>query len=332
MPPDARALYQHHTLHDQTSGGVGDTGLYAENVTRWTSWVRTVLGVRQEFYNATDHSLITGFKGTGAQALFQPKGSLIFGPWYDTELYISAGQGFHSDDARGVFQTLPLEGIPGTSHRTPLLAKANGEEVGLRSNPLRNLNIEVALFQIEFASELIYDQDMGQDQANAPSKRRGIEASAQYHPFPWIELNTDLAATKARFTTGNPQSYGLNGRYIANAPDFIGSFGMLIDGLGNWYGGLQWRLLGSYPLNPDNVVRGAGYSEVNFDVGYKITPQTKIELSIFNLFIQKSDAFDYDYVSRLPGEPLAGVTNERDDLQFHPLEPLSARVMLTQTF
>ena len=311
---------------------LGDTGIYVENTTRWTHWLRTVLGVREEFYNATDRSEITGFKGVGAQALFQPKGSLILGPWAATEFYVSAGRGFHSDDVRGVFQTLPLEGIPGVSHRTPLLAKSDGEELGMRTNPLPALNIQLALFEIEFASELTYDQDMGMDQAQAPSKRRGVEFSAQYRPFPWVELNTDLAASKARFETGNPASYGLDGLYIANAPDFIGSLGVLVDGVGKWYGGLQWRILGSYPLNPDNVVRSAGYSEVNVDVGYKVDPKTKIELSIYNLFNQHSDAFEYDYVTRLQGEPFGGINNERDDVQFHPIEPISARLMLTRSF
>ena len=147
-----------------------------------------------------------------------------------------------------------------------------------------------------------------------------------------MELNTDLAATKARFRTSNPASYGPGGYNIANAPNFIASFGIIVDQLGPWYGGLQLRVLGSYPLNPDNLVRGQGYSEVNVDVGYKITSTTKIQLSIYNLFDQIADAFDYDYVTRLPGEPLGGITDERSDLQFHPLEPISARLMLTQSF
>jgi outer membrane receptor protein involved in Fe transport len=311
---------------------LGDTGLFAETTTHWLPWLRTLIGVRQEFYNGTDRSLITGFKGVGSQSLFQPKGSLILGPWHQTEFYISAGRGFHSDDVRGVFQTLPLEGIPGFGHHTPFMAKADGEELGMRTSPLPNLNIQASLFQIEFASELIYDQDMGMDEAQAPSKRRGVEISAQYRPFPWVELNTDIAATKARFRTGDPASYGLDGVYIANAPNFIGSFGIIVDEAGPWYGGLQLRILGSYPLNPDNVVRGQGYSEVNIDVGYKITERTKIQLSIYNLLDQKADAFNYDYVTRLPGEPPGGVTDERSDLQVHPLEPISARFMLTQTF
>ncbi len=323
------------TGHDACNADLiqlGDTGVYAQNTTRWTRWLRTVLGAREEFYNATDRSEIAGFKGVGAQALFQPKGSLILGPWAKTEVYFSAGRGFHSDDARGVFQTLPLEGIPGLSHRTPLLAKSDGEEVGLRSNPLPSLNVQLALFEIEFASELTYDQDMGMDQAQAPSKRRGVEFSAQYRPYPSIEFNTDLAATKARFATGSPASFGLNGLHIANAPNFIGSFGVLFDAAGPWFGGLQWRILGSYPLNPDNLVRSPGYSEINIDAGYRIDAKTTVQLSIFNLLNQHADAFDYDYVSRLPGEPLGGITDERQDVQFHPIEPISARLMLTRRF
>jgi outer membrane receptor protein involved in Fe transport len=311
---------------------LGDTGLYAENATRWTRWLRTLIGVREEFYQATDRSLITGFTGAGSQALLQPKGSLILGPWQKTEFYLSAGRGFHSDDVRGVFQTLPLEGIPGVSHRTPLLAKANGEEAGIRSRLLPNLSVQLAVFQIEFTSELVYDQDMGMDQANGPTKRRGIEASAQYHPFSWMELNTDLAFTKARYETGDPASYGLNGLYVALAPSVIGSFGAIVDDLGPWYGGLQWRILGSYPLNPDNLVRDPGYSEVNIDVGYKLTPKTRLQLSIYNLFNQRANAFAYDYVSRLPGEPSGGLPSELSDATFHPLEPLSARLMLTHIF
>ncbi len=311
---------------------LGDTGIYLQNLTRWTPWLRTLIGAREEFYNATDRSLITGFKGIGGQALWQPKGSLILGPWHETELYISAGRGFHSDDARGVFQTLPLEGIPGVSHRTPLLAKADGEEIGLRSHPLPSLDIQLALFQIAFASELIYDQDMGQDQAQGPTKRRGLEFSAEYRPAPWIELNTDLAFTKARYTTGVPASYGLNGLHVALAPAFIGSFGILVDDAGPWYGGLQWRILGSYPLNPDNLVRDPGYSEVNIDVGCKLDQKTKLQLSIYNLFNQNANAFAYDYVSRLPGEAAGGITSELAAATFHPLEPLSARLMLTRAF
>ena len=55
------------------------------------------------------------FQGTTDETLLQPKGSVIFGPFAKTELYFSAGRGFHSDDVRGVFGTVPLEGVPGAA-------------------------------------------------------------------------------------------------------------------------------------------------------------------------------------------------------------------------
>ena len=79
--------------------------------------------------------------------------------------------------------------------------------------------------------------------ASAPSRREGIELSAQYRPLRWIELNTDLAFSRARYR-GDLAAYELDGPFIANAPSFIGSFGVLVDNLGPWFGGLQWRKLG----------------------------------------------------------------------------------------
>ena len=158
---------------------LGDEGLYVETAARPTSWLRTDIGVREELYQGRDHSLLSGFDGSKSVSLFQPKGDVAFGPWASTELYASAGRGFHSDDLRGVLQTVPIEGIPAAAGATPLLVRADGEEVGLRSDVVPKLHLQVALFNIALQSELIYDQDQGQDQASAPSDRRGAEVSAE---------------------------------------------------------------------------------------------------------------------------------------------------------
>jgi len=304
-----------------------DLGPYIQDTTHWTSWLRTVLGLRQEYYHASDHSLTTGFQGAEHEGLLQPKGSLILGPFAATELYFSAGRGFHSDDVRGVFGTVPIEGVPETAGKTPLLAPTDGVEVGVRSNIVPRLSMQLAVFQQDFNSELAYDADLGQDAASAPSRRRGIELSGQYRPASWIELNTDLASTQARYR-GDLAAFGLAGPYIANAPDFIGSFGVLIDNLGPWFGGLQWRKLGPYPINDgERNPQDPGYSEVNLDAGYKINPHLKVQLSLYNLFNATANSSAYYYTSRLPGEPLAGVAG----IQFHPLEPFSGLLKITAT-
>jgi outer membrane receptor protein involved in Fe transport len=310
---------------------LNDLGLYIRNTTHWTPWLRTVLGLREEDYAADDHSLTLGVTDQGSQTLFQPKGSLVLGPWLKTELYISAGRGFHSNDVRGVFETVPLEGIQNLGIKTPFMSPATGEEVGLRTDTIPRVQAQVAVFQEDFTSELAYDQDQGEDQASAPSRRQGVEVSAEYRPFQWIELNTDLAVAKARYVGSLAElaTYGLSGPYIANAPSFIGSLGVLVDNLGPWYGGLQWRDLGPYPVaeNGAQYPRDKGYSEVNVDIGRRVSRRLKVQVSIYNLFNTQADAAAYYYTSRLvPSGP------EVTGPQIHPLEPISARVEATATF
>ncbi|HEX3915762.1 MAG TPA: TonB-dependent receptor, partial [Caulobacteraceae bacterium] len=310
---------------------LNDFGAYVQTTTYWTGWLRTVVGFREEAFYADDHSFTTGFRGHTSEALPQPKGSLVLGPWLKTELYLSAGRGFHSDDVRGVFGTVPIEGFPVLAGPTPLLAPTTGEEVGLRSNLIPKVAVQVALFREDFSSELAFDEDQGQDEATAPSRRQGVEVSAQYRPLPWIELNTDLAFSHARYV-GSPEqlaNFELDGPFIANAPSFIGSFGVLVDNLGPWFGALQWRKLGAYPVSDgDALPRDPGYSEVNLDVGYRLSPRLKLTASVFNLFNTHANAAAFYYASRLPGEPAEGVT----DFQVHPLEPLSVRFSVTASF
>jgi outer membrane receptor protein involved in Fe transport len=310
---------------------INDLGLYVENTTRWTSWLRTIVGLREEDFSASDRSLTTGARSAGSQTLLQPKGSLVLGPWFQTEVYLSAGRGFHSDDVRGVFGTVPIEGIPVLAGKTPLLAPTTGEEVGIRTDIVPKLSVQIAVFQEDFSSELRFDEDHGQDQATAPSRRQGVEVSAEYRPFHWIEFNTDLAFARARYTASPAQlaNFGLAGPFITEAPTFIGSFGVLVDDLGPWYGALQWRTLGSYPISDgDQFPRDKGYSEVNLDIGYKLSPRLKLELSVYNLLDARANAASFFYTSRLPGEPTGGVTG----VQIHPLEPASARLAVAATF
>jgi outer membrane receptor protein involved in Fe transport len=316
---------------------LGDLGVYVENTTHWTPWLRTIVGLRDEYYTADDTyygvtalNLAQGQKLQGNQTLFQPKGSIVFGPFFKTELYLSAGRGFHSDDVRGVFGTVPLEGVGATAGRTPFLAPADGEELGIRTNIIPKLPIQIALFQEDFKSELAYDADQGQDTASAPSRRQGIELSAQYKPVSWLEFNTDLAFSKARYqgSAASLDAFGIaGGAFIANAPSFIGSFGVLAD-RGPWFGGLQWRDLGPYPLSdgPPNP-QDKGYSEFNANLGYRVNKHLTIEATGFNLSNTKANSSAYDY-----GYRLTPTSEAADGTTFHPLEPISGQVTVTYLF
>ncbi len=304
-----------------------DVGIWISNTTHWTPWLRSVVGLREEYYAGHDRSLVTGFVGHASQSMLQPKGSLIIGPFADTELYISAGQGFHSNDLRGVLGTVPTLGVSNPNQTTPLMTKIVSEEIGLRSNAIPGTILTAALFREDFDSFLTYDADNGVDNSGPPARLEGVELSAQVHPTPWLELNADLNFTHSRYHVGNLDAYGLGGRFIPQSPNFIGSIGALVDNLGPWFGGVEMRWLGAYPLVDDNSLRSPGYKEVNLDVGYKFSEHAKLQLSVFNLFNTRAAASQYAYTYQVsPGAaPETGAT-------YHPLEPLSARVTFTQTF
>jgi outer membrane receptor protein involved in Fe transport len=312
---------------------LNDFGAYIQTTTHWTPWLRSVIGFREEAFYAFDRSLTLSpsFAGSTTQTLPQPKGSLIFGPWFETELYLSGGRGFHSNDVRGVFGTVGLEGLTAAAGPTPLLAPTTGEEVGLRTRIVPNLAVQLALFREDFSSELAFDEDQGQDQPTAPSRRQGVEVSGQYHPLPWLELNTDLSFVHARYL-GSLQEladvYGLPGDYIEEAPSFVGSAGIMVDHLGRWFGDLQWRRLGAYPIvDGSEYPQDKGYSEVNVGVGYKVRPDLRVRVDIYNLTNSHANAAAFDYTSQLTptSAPVTGP-------QIHPLEPTSVRFTVSAFF
>lgn len=318
---------------------------YLEETVHWSSWLRTVAGLRADHLSASDHNLarapdVSGpaaapSQASGSQTLYQPKMSIALGPWQQTELYFSWGQGFHSNDVRGVFGF----DAGGNTGGTQLLSKTTGKEIGLRTNLIPHLSLQVAAFQQDFSSELTYNPDVGADDSTAPSRRRGLEVSAQYRPFTWLELNADLAFSQPRYRcagngTGNNGCDGIDGgTHIADAPGFIYSAGALVNNLGPWSGSLQWRRLGTHSLTDGpQYPQDGGYSEVNLDVAYdfKDGPLAgwKAQLGIFNILQSTDMAADYYYTSRLTGEPPEGVAG----FQSHPLEPRSARLTISRFF
>ena len=319
---------------------LNDVAPYLENTTRWLPWLRTIIGAREDYQAATDRSVLSDypFRGHVDQALFQPKGSIAAGPWHDIELYYSAGRGFHSDDARGVLQSVPIQGTQLAAGPAPLLAETFGQEIGLRNASIPRLQIQLAVFRQDFSSEQQYNQDAGQDVSTAPSRREGIEFSTQYRPWPWMELNADAAIARAHYFAGEARLAAdyriLGGTTIANAPAYTGSAGVLVDNLGNWFGGLAERVLGPYPLTDGPALpRAKGYAETNLDIGYKITPKIKLQLSVYNLLDSRADAAEYFYATDItPAEVARYGTAGVSDAQVHPLEPLSARLTLTALF
>jgi outer membrane receptor protein involved in Fe transport len=300
---------------------LADLSVYEQATTHWTSWFRTVLGIREDYIHGIDSGTNPGAKGA---AIFQPKGSLIFTVAPTTEIYVSAGRGFHSDDLRGV-----TRGAATGQASALLIAKQVGEEVGLRQELLQGkIAATVAVFNLDAASETTYDPDAGQDSAGPASRRYGYEINLTYQALRWLEFYASYSGDHARFKTDFDDGTGHVGRYLPNAPAATGSFNIYVKNLGPWSGGLEFRYLGREPLSSDNVIQTGGYGEWNGDARYTFRGNWNVGLGVYNILGTRANAAEFWYIDRLPGEPAAGVA----DVHLHPLEPRTVRLTLSKIF
>jgi hypothetical protein len=295
---------------------------YAQTATRWTDWFRSVVGLRGDAIYGSD----TGTNsGTASGHLLAPKGSLIFRPLASSELYVSAGRGFHSDDLRGVTAAqAQMTGLPGA----PLIARQSGEEVGLRQQLTPAFALTLALYTLSAESETTYDPDIGMDSAGPASRRRGYELNATYQAARWLEFYASYSGDHSRFTTTYNDGTGHPGRYLPNAPFATGSFNVYVKDLGPWSGSLEYRYLSSYPLSPDNAVQGHGYGEWSGDAHYVFKHAWSAAIGIYNITGKKADAAEFWYIDRLRGEPAAGIA----DIHVHPLEGRTIRLTIEKSF
>ncbi|HLI21514.1 MAG TPA: TonB-dependent receptor [Stellaceae bacterium] len=316
----------------ETSGG-----LFYENRTQWLDWFRSIAGAREDIFYGSDSSLpFTMNSGTTAKGMFSPKGNVIFGPWQKTELYLSVGQGFHSNDLRGALTavdnfTTETTGTFTPQGKTPLLTKATGYEIGVRTEIVPQVTASAALFVLDLASEATFDGDSAGTSVGRPSDRTGVELSASYAPLDWLSFNGDFAFTRARFTNPDDGSAdvwpGHPGSYIPEAAKMIASAEAAIQNLGPWDGGLRMRYFGPRPLTEDGSIRSGPTLLFDARAGYRFDPVWHLQLDIFNLFNSHAHQIDYFYAAQVAGQAAPVYS-----IAFKPVEPLSARLTLAASF
>lgn len=313
--------YRSTVLDDRVLEASG--AFYYENRLRWTDWLRTSLGFRADTYYADVASDTAANSGTARDGIVNPKLGLVLGPWFDTELFVNYGGGFHSNDARGVTATIdpasPLFDIA----RSPFLVPSTGSEIGLRNRSIAGLETAVTLFQLDFASENLFQGDSGTTEPSRPTRRFGVEWTNRYAVTPWLSLEGDLTVTNARFSDHDPA-----GNRVPEAPTTIASAGVAFGDGAGWFGSLRLRYFGPRPLIEDDSVRSKPTALVNGRVGYTFGNGVSLSLDVLNLTNAKADQITYFYTSRLPGEGAGGVA----DRHFHPVEPTAVRLTLAGRF
>lgn len=297
-------------------------GLYYQNSIQWLEKFRTVAGVRSDYYWFDVNSNLNANSGKRYDSITNPKLSLIFGPWAQTEFYFNYGSGFHSNDARGTTSTIDPKTGDSISRVNPLV-RSTGYEAGVRTAFIPGLQASFAIFRLDMDSELLFVGDAGTTEASRPSKREGFEVSMFYMPLDWLTVDIDYALARARFNDSE-----VSGDHIPGAIQGVGKLAIGVDNLGPLFGSLQWRYFGKRSLVEDNSVQSHHTVTLNGQIGYKIGKNVRVMVQGFNLLNTHAHAIDYYYASRLPGERAAGV----NDVHFHPVETRSFRVNLMANF
>jgi hypothetical protein len=287
-------------------------GWYGENEIQWSDKFRSIIGLRGDFYNFDVRSIRPENTGDRTDFIASPKLSFVLGPWADTEYFINAGYGFHSNDARGATTTVdPETGMP-LKPVNPLV-RSKGTEVGLRSRWVPDLTTTLAIWYLRLDSELVFSGDEGTTEPSAASNRYGLEWTNYYQLTSWFALDADFAFSKAKF---------LGGEDVPNSLGRVISAGITMNWPTNvhFFGTLRLRHFGDSPLTEDGSVMAKNTTLLNLEVGYR-RKQWGIALDILNLLNSESWDIGYFYTSRLPGEPASGVP----DTLFHPVIPRSIR-------
>ena len=296
-------------------------GLYGQSAVELTPWLRTIVGLRVDHLrNRVSALSLAANSGATRGTQVSPKLSLIAGPFAKTEFFVNAGRGLHSNDARGTtITTDPRTG--GAVDKVPPLVASRGFELGARSEFIPGLQSSIALWKLDFDSELVYIGDAGATEASAASRRKGVEFNNRWTPLPWLLLDADLAWTHARFT---------NGDRIPNAVDRVVSMGASLRDLGPWSASLQWRYLGAGALVEDNSVRSIPSITANLRISRSLQPllgkDSALTLDAFNLFNRQVNDIQYVYRSQPRGLAAA------DDRHVHPAEPRTVRLTLRVGF
>ena len=304
-------------------------GVYWENQLALSDDLRTVFGVRYDYFDFDVDSLVDVNKhgvslaansGQADDDKISVKASVIYTLNDEWETYASAGQGFHSNDARGT--TINVDPLSGEqAKRVDPLVNSFGYEIGLRGFWSERFNTSIALWSLDLDDELLFVGDAGNTESSRESQRKGVEVTGYYRLTPQWALDFEYAYTDSKFSDDAPE-----GNFIPGALKHVIQAGVNFDGESGWFSTLRMRYFGERPLIEDASVNSDSSLVANFRLGYQSHDWT-IKADVLNLFNSDAHDIDYLYESQLKGEASA-----QEDVHYHVIEPRTVRVSVSYSF
>ena len=306
----------HAIIHERS------TGIYINGIFRFNDNFRLELGGRFDYFIFDVEDLLPtdsthkNYSGYNYQTLVSPKLNFIYTPNDRLQIFLNAGSGFHSNDARSVVQE-PNE------HRIP---RAPGAEIGTLFHLSNKFAASVAVWWMELENELVYVGDDGTTENKGSSRRKGIDFSARYQINSWLFADADFNISSSRFIN---KLYGKELRtdfYVPLSPTLTSAGGITARFKNKIETGVRYRYLAERPANESNTIVARGYSVFDFSANYK-TNRYKIGFVIENLTNIEWNEAQFATETRLQKE-----TQSVDELHFTPGTPFSARLIMGYTF
>ena len=304
--------------------------------------VRVGFGLRGDIYDFNVAANIAANSGKVSQGILSPKFSLAYKASANHEVYLDFGQSFHSNDGRGTTLTLdpqthaPYDATGAPIERVSPVVRATGEEVGYRYYGPR-WNATISLWQLNLASELVFDGDAGTTFAGRPTVRKGIELANFFTLARGLTIDADFATSTARFLT-DPDHIGTGVPESLNA---VAAIGATID-RPTFATSLRMRYFGPRVLIEDGSAVSAPSTQLNSQFTWKLRKGLQLRLDVLNILNANVDDVEYYYGSWLPHDganpgiaanpavnPLLGGSGV-NDYHLHPSERRTLRLSVSR--
>lgn len=325
--------------------------LWAEELLVLNRFVSLTLGLRGDYFtfDVADHlegttTALPHASGYTQQAILSPKAGLVVSPTRNLDLFVNAGSGFHSNDARNavigsrisaitrrrtqagdndaqIAQALQAQGFDPAQRGVQTLPRAYGAELGFRVRPLRTLHVGAAAWWLDLEEEYVYVGDGGFTELSGPTRRYGLDLDARYAFNAWLAADADLNLSQGYFRE-EPEDADA----IPLAPRITSTGGLTVRHPGGLDASLRYLYVGDRPANEDSSVEAAGYLLVHLVAGYQ-WQQVRLFTTLENLLDTEWNEAQFDTESRLPGE-----TVPVSELHFTPGNPRNIRVGLRYQF
>ena len=325
--------------------------LWAQEELTFNRFVRLQLGLRADYFTFDVDDRLDGVdnglphvSGAAQGTILSPKASAIFMPSPALDVFVNAGSGFHSNDARAVVlgqrisrlvaqyrrESLTESEIAArleelnfdpAQHDAETLPRAVGGELGVRLQPLPRLRLSAAAWLLDLDEEFVFVGDGGFTELSGRSRRYGLDVEARLSVLPWLSADADLNLSRGELRDEPEEANN-----IPLAPRVTSTGGLTARHPSGFEGSLRFTHVGSRPADETGEITAEGYTVVNLFAARRFGPLT-LSATLENLFDVAWNEAQFATESRLRGE--ATSVNE---LHFTPGRPRNLRLGVRYAF